>query len=536
MRPSQQSLYDMLLKSATENPHGYIYNFLGYQRSYQNFLKDVHQCACHLKGLGIGSGDIITICLPNIPRALVLFYAINKINAISNFIHPEIPIKDYEELLLKIKPKALFLLDSFKKQQETFKALNIFEIIQVLPSNEFMTLAYKCLTTPKGIYHKMTCRLTYYKEQACHESFDCQKNFKETSTILFTGGTTGISKGICLSDLNINTCAIQTGLNRENPAVGDKILAVLPIFHGYGLVSCIHTAVSQSGEILLLPYFKDKMFMKMFKSYQPNYITGIPKLYARMIPLLEKEKMDLSFLKGVFCGGSQLGESIRIQFNQVLKDHNAQVALREGYGLTEMVSACTLMPKDKHKKNSIGKPFEGVKAKILDPKTKKTMPLGQLGQIAFQSHAIMLGYYGQEDQPFSYEEDGRWLYTDDLGYMDSEGYLFFVDRLKRMLKISGYEVFPSKIEAKFTEIPGILNACLLEYLDKGLAYLKLYLVIEKGQDPKIIKDKVIKKACDDLSPWSRPKIIEFIDTIPQTLYKKNDYNKLAELNDRNINE
>lgn len=530
MRSNKQSLYDMLLNSVSENPHGYIYNFLGYQRSYQDFLEDVHQCANHLKSLGLGSGDIISLCLPNIPRALVFFYAINKIGGISNFIHPEIPVKDYQDLLFKIQPKALFLLDNFKKQHEAFEKLNIFKFIQVLPSNEFMTLPYKCLTTPKGIYHKMTCSLSYYKEQVCHESLIDKKNFQETATILFTGGTTGISKGICLSDLNINTCAIQTGMNRENPAVGDKILAILPIFHGYGLVSCIHTAVIQGGEILLLPYFKDKMFMKMFKKYQPNYITGIPKLYARMIPLLQKEKMDLSFLKGIYCGGSQLSESIRIKFNQIIKDHNGQVTLREGYGLTEMVSACTLMPKGIHKKNSIGKPFEGVKAKIVDLQTRENLPHGQIGQIAFQSEAIMLGYFGLDKQPFLYEADGLWLYTDDLGYMDTEGYLYFIDRIKRMVKISGYEVYPSVIEAKFTEIAGITNACIVDYLDQGIAYLKLYLVIEEDQDPKDIKNKVIKKACDDLPPWSRPKTIEIIDNIPQTLYKKNDYKALKKSN------
>lgn len=532
MISNKLSLYDVLLKSASINPDGNIYNFLGYQRTYQDFVRDVDACACHLKSLGIGSGDIITLCLPNIPRALVFFYAINKIGGISNFIHPDIPVKDSRDLLLKMKPKALFILDTFKKQQAAFMALHVYDIIQIIPSNEFMTLTYKTLTFFKARFYKMTSHLSYYKEKVCQENVFSNKNYEETATILLTGGTTGISKGICLSDLNINTCAIQTGKNREQASPEDKILAILPIFHGYGLVSCIHTAVLQGGEILLLPYFKDKMFMKMFKKYQPNYITGIPKLYARMIPLLKKEKMDLSFLKGIYCGGSQLSASIRIKFNQIIKDHNGQVTLREGYGLTEMVSACTLMPKGIHKKNSIGKPFEGVKAKIVDLQTRENLSHGQIGQIAFQSEAIMLGYFGLDKQPFEYQADGLWLYTDDLGYMDTEGYLYFVDRIKRMVKISGYEVYPTVIEAKFTEIPGVINACIVDYLDQGIAYLKLYLVIEKDQDPKDIKDKVIKKACDDLPPWSRPKTIEIIDSIPQTLYKKNDYKALEKSNNQ----
>ena len=528
MKLNKQSLYDILVISASENPHGYIYNFLGYRRTYHLFLEDVRKCASHLKSLGIVPGDIVSICLPNIPRALVLFYAINSLGGISNFIHPQIPIKDYEDLLKKIKPKALFVLSTFKNQQKAFKDLKVFDFIYLIKSNEFMTLSYKFITTPKEFYYKSLSNLPYYKEKHNEQNLDFQKDFNETAVILFSGGTTGTGKAICLSDVNINTCAIQTGLNRENGAPGDKILAILPMFHGYGLVSCIHTAVFEAGEILLLPYYQDKMFMKIFKRYRPNYITGIPKLYARMIPLLENESIDLSFLKGVFCGGSKLSESIRVRFNELLKEKNARVTIREGYGLTEMVSACTLMPKNLHKKNSIGKPFEGVKAKIVDPKSKIPLPLGSLGRIAFQSEAIMIGYFGQKEQPFFYDQDGLWLYTDDLGYMDSDGYLFFVDRIRRMLKICGYEVYPSTIEALFNEIPGIVNNCLVEYLDQGVSYLKLFVVIDKGHDFKSIKYEIMKKASADLPPWSIPKKIEIIDEIPQTLYKKNDYKKLSE--------
>ncbi|MBN2797345.1 MAG: acyl--CoA ligase [Clostridia bacterium] len=530
MIQNTQTLYEMLKKACAHNPTGNIYNFLGYQRTYQDFHNDVLKTASYLKTLKIGSGDIVSICLPNIPKALVLFYAVNAIGAQVNFIHPDIPVKDYEHLLLKMKPKVLFILNSFKKQQVAFQSLKIYNHILLVSPNEFMTLHHKILTFPKEIYLKITNQMPYCPKYTNTYKEELLKDYNASAVILFSGGTTGNGKAICLSDKNINTCAIQTGLNRENGEDGDKILAILPIFHGYGLVSCIHTAVVQHGEILLLPYFEDRMFMKMFKKYQPNYITGIPKLFSKMIPLLENKKMDLSFLKGVFSGGSQLSESVRIKFNELLKEGHASIEIREGYGLTELVSACTLMPAQNHKKGSIGKPFPGVEAKIVDYNTKQALPHGEIGQIAFQSEAIMLGYYGLENQPFSSMDEDKWLYTDDLGYMDHEGYLYFVDRIKRMLKISGYEVFPSKIEAMYNEIPGIMNCCLVEYMVEDIEYLKLFLVIDHEKNKNRILEAIGVIHKNNLPKWSIPKSIEIVSEIPQTLFKKNDYRKLTEKN------
>ncbi|MBN2853456.1 MAG: acyl--CoA ligase [Clostridia bacterium] len=529
---SDATIYQIIKMNAEKNLDSIAYDFLGFTSTYGEFLKDIDRCADYLYASGIKEGDIITIYLPNVPRALMLFYAANKIGAVSNFIHPNMAVAESLDLLKRMRPKAVFLLDSMILKLRELQSHHISTQYFIIKVSEFLPLKYQIPYRIKEIFFRMKIKVSnevsYYNDKNTAASgINEYMNAYGNATILFTGGTTGVPKGVCLSSKNINEAALLTGNYRKDRKSSDKMLAVLPVFHGYGLVNCIHTTFIESCRLIILPYFKDRLFIRTILTEKPNYILGIPKLYSKMAELLEKRNADVSFFKGLYCGGSKLSESIRKKINRVLIEKNSSALVQEGYGLTECVGACTIMPADRYKENSIGLPYEGVRIRIVKPDSNQVLPSNQTGEICINSETVMIGYFQEESNNIYVDNGERWLHTGDLGYADNEGFIFFVDRLKRMIKILGYEVYPELVEATISKLENVTNCCVVEKTEGDNTLLKAYVVLTNiTQKAKAQKD--ILQICEkNLSKWSIPREIEFVSSIPETLLKKNDYRKLS---------
>ncbi|MFO7887914.1 MAG: class I adenylate-forming enzyme family protein [Eubacteriales bacterium] len=525
-----KTLYQTIKKIVHNNPNTTAYDFLGFQKSYSEFFEDIEKCACFLKELGVNKGDIVSIYLPNIPPALELFFAINKIGAVSNFIHPQMPVKTTENILKKMNPKAVFVLDEMHEKLEILKKHSISNQYVIVKISDYLPNKHKYLFKLKEAYRSLKIKkeenTKYYNLKNQCVTFEESVKPKDTATILFTGGTTDNPKGVCLSSFNLNASAYQTSLNRIKAQPEDKMLAVLPIFHGYGLANCIYTTFAEAGEVVLLPYFKEKLFAKTIINKKPNYILGVPLLFSKLVDLLSPEDIDLSFLKGMYCGGSKLGEDLLYKINTFLKEKNSNVLLREGYGLTECVGACTLMPENIYKKNSVGIPYTGVELKITEAKTGKTLGKNTIGRICIKSNTVMVGYFKNKATNIHIDDGKRWLYTDDIGYIDEDGYLFFVDRLNRMVKILGYEVYPSNIEFLINKIENVADSCVVESSEENIKYLKAYVVLINTKLDKNTGKRIIKSFKKNLPKWSIPREIIFIKKMPETLLKKKDYNSL----------
>jgi len=525
-----KTLYQTIKKIAHENPSSTAYDFLGFKKNYTEFFEDIEKCSCFLKDLGINKGDIVSIYLPNIPQALELFFAINKVGAVSNFIHPKMPVKSTEKILKKMNPTAIFLLDEMHEKLQVLKEQSISKQYVIVKISDYLPNKHKYLFRLKELYRSLKIKkeenTKYYNLDNYYHTFEEVVKSKDTATILFTGGTTDNPKGVCLSNFNLNASAYQTGLNRIKAQPEDKMLAVLPIFHGYGLANCIYTSFAEAGEVILLPYFTEKLFAKTIISKKPNYILGVPLLFSKLVELLSAEDVDLSFFKGLYCGGSKLGEDLLYKINTFLKDKNSDVLLRQGYGLTECVGACTLMPENIYKKNSVGIPYTGVELKITEAKTGKTLTQNTIGRICIKSNTVMEGYFKNKSNNIHMDNGQRWLYTDDIGYIDQDGYLYFVDRLNRMVKILGYEVYPSNIEFLINKIENVSDSCVVESSEENIKYLKAYVVLINTKLERNTRKKIVKSFKKNLPKWSIPREIIFIKKMPETLLKKKDYNSL----------
>ena len=359
-----------------------------------------------------------------------------------------------------------------------------------------------------------------------------KKDFRTEAVVLFSGGTTGTTKGIMLSDLNFNALGQQTGAMANFEVHHAKMLAAMPVFHGFGLGVCIHTMMVVGGTSILVPRFNVKSYANLIKKTRPNVIAGVPTLFEAITRNKYLDGADLSCLRGVFSGGDSLTIELKKKFDQFLADHNAGVRVREGYGTTECVTASCLTPYNKEKEGSIGLPYPDTYYTICKPGTTETVPFGTDGEICLRGPSVMLGYINHEEenaQTLQRHADGNiWLHTGDLGYMDDEGFIYFKQRIKRMIITSGYNVYPSQIENIIDALDEVQMSCVIGVPDpykvqKVKAFVQLRPGIKADDELKL---RILDYCRERIAKYAMPYDIEFRDQLPKTLVGKIAYTVL----------
>ena len=359
-----------------------------------------------------------------------------------------------------------------------------------------------------------------------------KKRGEEQAIILFSGGTTGVTKGIRLTNLNLNALAMQTGTMCNKPIQGKTMLAAMPMFHGFGLGVCVHTMMFWGGRSVLVPQVSVKGYSNLLKTAQPNYIAGVPTLYEGITRNKEMDNVDLSCLMGVFSGGDSLTIELKKKLDKFLADHGATVRVREGYGTTECVTASCLTPYNKEKEGSIGLPYPDTYYIICKPGTNEEVPFGDEGEICLRGPSVMLGYINHEEEnknTLRLHDDGfTWLHTGDLGYMDEEGFIYFKQRIKRMIISSGYNIYPSQIENILDALPEVQMSCVIGVPDPyRMQKVKAFLQLKPGVKPTDeLKRNIMAYCREHIAKYAIPYDIEFRDQLPKTLVGKIAYTVL----------
>ena len=534
------SLYELFEKNAKYHLDIISYNYYGNKKTYKSFLKQIDDCARSFKQLGVKRGDIVSICMPNTPEAIIAFYALNKIGAIANMIHPlsaETEIKYYLNIS---RSKYIVTIDiSFNKVNHIFKETKLKNII-VVSAGDSMPIYMKALyQATKG----RKIKLEYNKEAIKWKDFidlgkdykkEIKSNFKgsDVAAILYSGGTTGYPKGIELTNLNFNALSMQNYEVCGNLQEKDSVLAIMPVFHGFGLGICIHTVQCFGGTSILLPTFSAKTFDKLLKKYKPNVIAGVPTLYEALLKNKNLDGYDLSFLKCVISGGDSLSISLKKKIDKFLHEHGADIQVREGYGLTECVTGSCLTPIKYYREGSIGIPYPDTYYKIIKPDTTEELPYGEEGEIVISGPSVMKGYLREKKETklaLRKHPDGRiWLHTGDLGSMDEDGFVYFKQRLKRVIISSGYNLYPQYIENIIDSHPDVLMSCVIG-IDHPykVQVAKAFIVLKNGVVPGEGVLKSIKEHCEkNLVKYSWPYEYEFRDELPKTLVGKVAFNEL----------
>lgn len=536
------SVYQLLESSALSHPEYISYNYYGNQKTYQEFLNQIDQCAKAFRQLGVKYQDKVSICMPNTPEAIISFYALNKIGAIANMIHPLSAESEIKYYLNKAKSNYVVTIDiAFNKINHIMQETKLEKCILVSAKNSmpvYLKIGYQ-LTKGRKIHLEKSEKTLKWKEfiqlgQKYKGEITEKFSGKEVAAILYSGGTTGYPKGIQLTNLNFNALAMQSYEACKCLKEKDTVLAIMPVFHGFGLGICIHTVQYFGGTSILLPQFSAQTFHKLLKKYRPNIIAGVPTLYEALLKNKKLDGFDLSFLKCVISGGDSLSVSLKKKVDTFLKEHGADIQIREGYGLTECVTGSCLTPLNYYREGSIGIPYPDTYYKIVKPNTEEEIPYNEEGEILISGPSVMKGYLEDEEETrltLRKHKDGLvWMYTGDLGYMDEDGFVYFKQRLKRLIVSSGYCLYPQYIENVIDSHPKVLMSCVIGIPHPyKMQVAKAFIVLKNGVAPEEKIKEEIKKHCEkNLAKYSLPYEYEFRAELPKTLVGKVAYLKLEE--------
>ena len=537
------SMFDKVLDIANRYPNNVAFDFMGRSTTYKKMVEEIENCARALKTIGVREGDRVTIALPNCPQAIYMFYAVNLVGAVCNMIHPLSAEKEIEFYLNASHSVTAITLDQFYHKFENIRQntgiVNIIiasvkdELSKPVRAGYMLTEGRKIRKIPKDA-PVIRWREFMAMSRHCFYNYKVERKSDDPAVILYSGGTTGTTKGIVLTNKNFNALGQQVIATNPMFRPGDKMLAAMPVFHGFGLGVCIHTMLSQGGRCILVPRFTAKSYAKLIVKYRCNFIAGVPTLYEALLRLSTMDGADLSCLKGVFSGGDSLSIELKKKLDKFLYDHKATIQVREGYGTTETVTACCLTPPTMFKEGSIGIPFPDTYIKIVEPGTDRELPYGEEGEILLAGPTVMREYMDNPEetaQTLRTHADGMtWVYTGDLGCMDDEGFVYFKGRAKRMIVTSGYNVYPGQIENILDAHEYVQMSCVIGVPDpykmqKVKAFVKLSPDAPKSEETK---QELLNYCRKHIAKYAMPYDIEFRDELPKTLVGKVAYRVLEE--------
>lgn len=536
------SMVDMVLQSAERWPDNMAYSYYGHKVTFKNFVKKIEKAARALKNYGVKEGDRVTICMPNTPEGITMVYAVNMIGAVCNMVHPLSSEKELEYYIKVADSKYVLVIDAvFDKIYRLRDTAQLERIIVVRPSDGLGFLKKKLYTTlhVKKVRLPVNDSRVVLWEDFIANSYFYQGNFHEErgandpAIIMYSGGTTGAPKAVLLSNLNINAESLcdYTVIRQCTP--GATVLSILPLFHCFGLGVCIHTPLIRGMGCILIPAFSHKQFGEIIKKNEPSFIVGVPTLFEALTNTKLK-KDDLKSVEAAICGGDALNQTLRDKVNKCLKDHGSSAKIRVGYGLTEGSGAVCLSPENSFKDGIIGAPMPDMYFKIVKKDTFTEVPAGEVGEICISGPLVMMGYLNDEvetAQTLRVHKDGKlWLHTGDMGYLAEDGFIYFAQRLKRIIISSGYNIYPTHLESIINSHEAVLTSTVIgiDHHYKGQVP-KAFVVLKPGYKAGKKVEREIRALLERNVPlYALPVAYEFRDKLPQTLVGKVAFKKLEE--------
>ena len=536
------TMFQLVERISAQYPDEPAYEFYGKKTTYRQFIHRIERAARAFYASGIRSGDAVTVCMPNTPQALDCFYALNRIGAVANMVHPlsaETEITGYVDIS---ESKMILTVDLFyeKVERAVHAAKGKVIILVCRMQDELPPHLAALYLLKKGKSYLAFPRKPHLLWKKFLKNGDGKTSLpppvydkNKTSVILYSGGTCGSPKGVCLSDLNFNACAIEAReAIGEEFRTGLKMLSCMPLFHGFGLGINLHTVLIHGACCVLMPVFNSKVYSSMLRKKKPNFIAGVPTVFEALLHDPSLEKLDMSFLLGVFCGGDSLSVGLKKKIDAFLAAHNAGIQIREGYGLTECVTASCLTPKNEYKEGSIGIPFPDTVYGIVKPDTDDFLPPGEEGEIVLKGPTLMLGYLKDPEETKKalrvLSDGSTWLYTGDQGYMDGEGFVYFRQRIKRIIITNGYNVYPSQLENVIDGLPEVAYCCVIGISDpRRIQRVKAFIVPSDGIVPDdSLKERIMEKLKVHIAQYALPREIEFRAELPKTPVGKVAYRLL----------
>ncbi len=513
-------LYCILDETAARRPASPCTNFFGKRLTYQHIKDLSDRFAASVRRLGIQRGDRVVMLLPNSPQFLIAYYGLLKAGAV---IVPLNPLSAGRELEFHFNDSGaetvitipLFLPKVVSLRGKTpLKRIIYSRMADFLPVPLNLVQGLQEWRLTRGLDGTLVKFQDLIKQPSPAGWQPEPVQPDEMAVLIYSGGTTGVAKGIMLSHYNLVANAHQI-VAWGNLTDEQRILAVLPLFHGFGMSVTMNAPVLAGGEIILMPRFRARDVVKTIQKYRPDFLIGVPTMFVALNNLPDIHRYDLSSLRGIFVGAAPLTRAIKDDF-----ERKTGGRMIEGYGLTEAVTAIMANPyKGMHKVGSIGIPFPDVEVKIVSLDDGRDLPPGELGEIVLKSPTVMLGYYKNPEETKKTIAEGGWLYTGDIGYMDEDGYFYITDRKKELIIVGGFNVFPREIDELIYQHPKVKEGITVGIPDecKG-ERIKVYIVLKEGE--AATPDEFIAYFKERLTPYKVPSEVEFRSELPKSMIGK----------------
>ena len=535
------SVYEYLRECNKDNMDAIAINYFNKTMTFRYFFGEVNLCAKALRSQGIRPGDVVTVLMANTPEAVIAFYAINKIGAIANMVHPLSAEEEIKNSLISTKSVMLIAINvSCKKVMNIIEETDVYKTVVVSPGDSMPTLLKfgyyitqgRKIEVPKKSEDFMFWNDFMMKGKNYTQKVLVKTTKEQPAAILHSGGTTGTPKNIVLTNGNFNALSCQARIIFPLVKSGDSMLTILPLFHCFGLCVCVNAVMCLNGGVVLIPQFDAKKFDTLLSKYKPTLIAGVPTLFEAMMNNKKVQDMNLSYIKYLIVGGDCLTEAKNNEMNKFIREHGVQNDVVQGYGMTETTGPTVAGVLGSGKPGAIGIPLPGNDMKIVSVETKEEVPYGEVGEICISGPVVMPGYLDNEketNEMLELDEKGKvWVHTGDLGYVTEEGILYYVQRLKRMLIVSGYNVYPSHVENVLMEHPAILNCGVIGIPHPYKVQVpKAFIVLNSGYKADNDLKKDIKEYCEkNLAFYMIPKEFVFRESLPKTMIGKVNYREL----------
>lgn len=499
--------------------------FLGKRYDYKTVDDLVNKVGRGLQDLGVRKGDRVGLLLPNCPYYVIFYFAILRIGAVVVNYNPlyakrEIArqiLDSNTRIMVTLNLKTLYPKIADRIQDGALEKIITCRMRDILPFSSGLLFAFmkrkEIASIPSDEAHVSYDSLIDNDGDFAEPAIDPAQDL---AVLQYTGGTTGTPKGAMLTHANLYANAVQTSLWATSATRGEeRFLAILPLFHVFGMTGVMNNALYNASELVLLPRFNTEDVLNAIDEHKPTVFCGVPTMFSALNSYAEIDKFDLSSLNLCISGGAPLSARIKEKFEEI-----TGCTLVEGYGLTEASPVCTVNPfEGVNKTGSVGLPLPGTLIEITDRKNPdKLLPFGEHGEICISGPQVMAGYMERPEENDDAFRGGR-LHTGDVGYIDEDGYLFIIDRIKDLILSGGFNVYPRMVEEAIYLHPAVEEAvvCGMPHQHRGeivKAYVKLHdgSTLTRAELRTFLKDK--------LASFEIPSKVEFRDSLPHTLIGK----------------
>ena len=542
----EYTIFEYIWEENKERLDRVALNYIDRKISYRSMFDNIEKAANAFSSIGVKKGDIVTICAVTLPETIYSFYGLNRLGAICNMVDPRTNVENIRAYIDEVQSKVLVTIDAAynKVAEAASKSKTVEKHIIISPGDSLpqpKKFLYQKLKAPKDL--KMDGKTVKWSQFVVNGSGTVSAKVPYTKdypcVIVHTGGTTGVPKGVVLSNDNVNAAAFQAIMAGFDFKPVHSWLNIMPPFIAYGVGNGLHLPLVTGMEVILIPAFDPNEFANLMNKYHPVHMVGVPSHYDKFIHSPKMKNQDLSYVISPVVGGDAMDIALEKEVNEFFESHNCPYPVCKGYGMSEVAAAvCACSSHKCNKIGSVGTPWPQTIMAAFDPETGEELPFNEIGEICITGPNTMLGYYHNEEETnniLKKHKDGlTWVHSGDMGYIDEEGFVFIKDRIKRMIvRHDGFKVFPSMIENVLANNSDVQQSCVVGKQDPEhlhgkvpVAYIQLKPETTKNQESI---QRELKALCEkDLPEYAQPVEWRFVSSLPLTPIGKIDYRALEE--------